>query len=176
MPLTLALYGPGRGRDRLHCFPLLPAPSCGRYEVCCWGHAGEEVEAAGERPRRRATRAGFLVWSPPFASVRWRTGPCSPPRHQRGLPGRSGSRINGACRIPSNLPGSATGGAPGPPEWTSSDQGTTPWLSSPEGQGPSPCAAPASNLGQNCPCAAASMLWPGRLVEGPWHAGLRWTV
>ncbi len=35
---------------------------------------------------------------------------------------------------------------------------------------------PASNLGQNCPRAAASTSWPGGLAEGPWRAGQRWPV
>ncbi len=100
-------------------------------------------------------------------------GQSSPTRRRRGLPGRSGSPGSGACRTHSYLSGPAIGGVPGPPEWTSSDRGTALWLSLPKGQGPSLCAVPASNLGQNCPHTAASTPWPGRFAGGPWRAGQR---
>ncbi len=91
--------------------------------------------------QQRAAGLGFVVWSPPSASVRQRTGPGSPPHRRSCLPGDRGV---GACRITSYLPGSAIGAAPGQPEWTSSDRGTASWHSFPEAQGPLECAAPES--------------------------------
>ncbi len=62
--------------------------------------------------------------TPPPASVRRRTGGQSPlPLRRIGRPGRSGSPESDACRTPSYPPRSATGGAPGPLMWTSSDPG-----------------------------------------------------
>ncbi len=61
------------------------------------GAAGATLErrwmqpAAGWR-QQRAAGLGFVVWSPPSASVRQRTGPGSPPHRRSCLPGRSGSR------------------------------------------------------------------------------------
>ncbi len=43
------------------------------------------------------------------AAENWARTPC----RRRGLPGRSGSLRSGACRIPTYLPGSTIGGAPG---------------------------------------------------------------
>ncbi len=48
------------------------------------------------------------------------------PLRRIGRPGRSGSPGSGACWTPSYPPRSATGGAPGPLMWTSSDPGPAP--------------------------------------------------
>ncbi len=110
--------------------------------------------------------------TPPSASVQRRTvGQSPPPLRRIGRPGRSGSPGSGACRTPSYPPGSATGGAPGPLMWTSSDPGPALWLSSPLGRGPSLCAVPATHLGQHHPRATASTPWPGGPAGGPWRAG-----
>ncbi len=138
------------------------------------GAFGDE-QAEGLQPAvgwRQQRTAGAGCETPPSASVRRRTvGQSPPPLRRIGRPGRSGSPGSGACRTPSYPPRSATGGAPGPLMWTSSDPGPAPWLSSPLARGPSLCSVPATHLGQHHPRAAVSTPWPGGPAGGPWRAG-----
>ncbi len=109
------------------------------------GAFGDE-QAEGLQPavgwRQQRTAGAGCDETPPSASVRRRTvGQSPPPLRRIGRPGRSGSPGSGACRTPSYPPRSATGGAPGPLMWTSSDPGPAPWLSSPLARGPSLCSS-----------------------------------
>ncbi len=134
------------------------------------GALGDE-QTEGLQPavgwRQQRTAGAGCDETPPSASVRRRTvGQSPPPLRRIGRPGRSGSPGSGACRTPSYPPRSATGGAPGPLMWTSSDPGPAPWLSSPLVRGPSLCAVPASHLGQHHPRAAVLSLGLVDLQEG----------
>ncbi len=89
--------------------------------------AGGGAAAGGGAFRQQRTAGAGCDETPPSASVRRRTVGQSPPSCRRiGRPGRSGSPGSGACRTPSYPPRSATGGAPGPLMWTSSDPGPAP--------------------------------------------------
>ncbi len=134
---------------------LLPAPCCGRSEGCCWGRAGAKVGAAGGRPRRRAGG-----------------GACNRRRgdDSSGLPGQNVSarfvRWRTAGKALHRVAGEACLGDRGVQEAVL--VGLTHICQVPKWQGPSLCAVPASNLGQNCPRSAA-----GRFAGGPWRAGQR---
>ncbi len=91
------------------------------------GAFGDE-QAEGLQPavgwRQQRTAGAGCDETPPSASVQRRTvGQSPPPLRRIGRPRRSGSPGSGACRTPAYPPGSATGGAPGPLMWTSSDPG-----------------------------------------------------
>ncbi len=154
-PPTLALYRLGRGGGGPRRFPVASSMLRPLWRLLLWpswsGRGGHRrAPSATSRRRGCSRRWGWRQQrtagagcdeTPPSASVRRRTvGQSPPPLRRIGRPGRSGSPGSGACRTPSYPPRSATGGAPGPLMWTSSDPGPAPWLSSPLARGPSLCA------------------------------------
>ncbi len=185
-PPTLALHRLGRGGGGPRRFPVASSMLRPLWRLLLWpswsgGGGRRRAPSATSRRRGCSRRWGWRQQrtagagcdeTPPSASVRRRTvGQSPPPLRRIGRPGRSGSPGSGACRTPSYPPRSATGGAPGPLMWTSSDPGPAPWLSSPLARGPSLCAVPATHLGQHHPRAAVSTPWPGGPAGGPWRAG-----
>ncbi len=187
-PPTLALHRLGRGGGGPRRFPVASSMLRPLWRLLLWpswsgGGGRRRAPSATSRRRGCSRRWGWRQQrtagagcdeTPPSASVRRRTvGQSPPPLRRIGRPGRSGSPGSGACRTPSYPPRSATGGAPGPLMWTSSDPGPAPWLSSPLARGPSLCAVPATHLGQHHPRAAVSTPWPGGPAGGPWRAAWR---
>ncbi len=185
-PPSLALHRLGRGGGGPRRFPVASSMLRPLWRLLLWpswsgGGGRRRAPSATSRRRGCSRRWGWRQQrtagagcdeTPPSASVRRRTvGQSPPPLRRIGRPGRSGSPGSGACRTPSYPPRSATGGAPGPLMWTSSDPGPAPWLSSPLARGPSLCAVPATHLGQHHPRAAVSTPWPGGPAGGPWRAG-----
>ncbi len=118
---------------QLHAAAIVQAAVVAELERRWRQHEGTlgDEQTEGLQPavgwRQQRTAGAGCDETPPSASVRRRTvGQSPPPLRRIGRPGRSGSPGNGACRTPSYPPRSATGGAPGPLMWTSSDPGPAP--------------------------------------------------